>query len=426
MVPGLRVKARDLCYPRPVAGNPRIDDLRKRIERDPQSRLFAQLAEELRKDGDLAEAIEVARAGLKTRHPSYPSARMTLGRALLDTGDTPRRPARAGDGRPGRARQHPGRPAAGRVPGGRGPPRGRPRAVPHDARSLGRGQADRGPRRGPGAAHPQPRRRSRRGTGRVLAGADGRRRRSRPLRGGRRRRARRPSRWWRCREEFELERPYDALAPAREFQCRSWPRTSAARACSAIARAAPVLDPDAGPRLVDHGRALLQPGIHRPGDRGVPPDGSEREPGNARVQARLRELDSAAAPSDEQDDAPPLPAPSPGGGDESGTRRRPRAARSDAHHRTPGGTSRPRSERGEQLGRFRGGAEHDRRAGAGGAAPHHHGDGRHTRAEARAAPGPEPGGGGGRVHGAAARERVGRERHRPRATCTSSRSSRTA
>lgn len=70
-----------------MAGNPRIDDLRKRLERDPQSRLFAQLAEELRKEGDLGDAIEVARAGL-SRHPNYPSARMTLGRALLDTGDT--------------------------------------------------------------------------------------------------------------------------------------------------------------------------------------------------------------------------------------------------------------------------------------------------------------------------------------------------
>ena len=69
-----------------MATNARIDDLRKRIEKDPGSRLFAQLAEELRKDGELEEAIRVAREGLKA-HPNYPSARMTLGRALLDTGD---------------------------------------------------------------------------------------------------------------------------------------------------------------------------------------------------------------------------------------------------------------------------------------------------------------------------------------------------
>ena len=69
-----------------VAANPRIDDLRKRLEREPNSRLFAQLAEELRKEGEFEEAIRVAREGLG-RHPAYPSARMTLGRALFDTGD---------------------------------------------------------------------------------------------------------------------------------------------------------------------------------------------------------------------------------------------------------------------------------------------------------------------------------------------------
>jgi tetratricopeptide (TPR) repeat protein len=66
--------------------NPRIDDLRKRLEKEPGSRLFAQLAEELRKEGELGEAIGVARDGL-LRHPAYPSARMTLGRALLDNGE---------------------------------------------------------------------------------------------------------------------------------------------------------------------------------------------------------------------------------------------------------------------------------------------------------------------------------------------------
>jgi len=69
-----------------VAANPRIDDLRKRLEREPGSRLFAQLAEELRKEGEFEEAIRVSREGLQ-KHPAYPSARMTLGRALLDSGD---------------------------------------------------------------------------------------------------------------------------------------------------------------------------------------------------------------------------------------------------------------------------------------------------------------------------------------------------
>ena len=65
---------------------PRIDELRKRLEKDPGSRLFAQLAEELRKEGQLEEAIAVCRVGLQ-KHPSYPSARITLGRALIDSGD---------------------------------------------------------------------------------------------------------------------------------------------------------------------------------------------------------------------------------------------------------------------------------------------------------------------------------------------------
>ena len=65
--------------------NPRITELRKKLEKDPGSRLFAQLAEELRKDGKHTEAIEVARKGLE-KHANYPSARLTLARALLDSG----------------------------------------------------------------------------------------------------------------------------------------------------------------------------------------------------------------------------------------------------------------------------------------------------------------------------------------------------
>lgn len=71
-----------------MAENTRIDELRKRLDKEPGSRLFAQLAEELRKEGELSDAIRVARTGL-LQHPAYTSAHMTLGRALLDTGDLP-------------------------------------------------------------------------------------------------------------------------------------------------------------------------------------------------------------------------------------------------------------------------------------------------------------------------------------------------
>jgi len=85
-----RIRAAVMVEPpvaRPAATpNPRIEDLRRRLDKDPASRLFAQLAEELRKEGDLEEAIRVSREGLQ-KHPFYPSARMTLGRALLDSGD---------------------------------------------------------------------------------------------------------------------------------------------------------------------------------------------------------------------------------------------------------------------------------------------------------------------------------------------------
>src|SRR4029453_13875041 len=84
-VPGPPGDLGPLLFLRPVAANPRIDDLRKRLEKDPQSRLFAQLAEELRKAGELSEAIGVSRGGLQ-KHPTYPSARMTLGRAPMDSG----------------------------------------------------------------------------------------------------------------------------------------------------------------------------------------------------------------------------------------------------------------------------------------------------------------------------------------------------
>jgi tetratricopeptide (TPR) repeat protein len=63
----------------------RIAELRRRVQADPASIAFAQLAEEHRRAGDLAEAIACCRAGL-AHHPGYHSARVTLGRALLDLG----------------------------------------------------------------------------------------------------------------------------------------------------------------------------------------------------------------------------------------------------------------------------------------------------------------------------------------------------
>jgi tetratricopeptide (TPR) repeat protein len=66
-----------------VADNPRIEELRRRVQKDPGSIAFAQLAEEYRRAGEYEEAVRVSRAGLE-RHPSYLSARVTLGRTLIE------------------------------------------------------------------------------------------------------------------------------------------------------------------------------------------------------------------------------------------------------------------------------------------------------------------------------------------------------
>jgi tetratricopeptide (TPR) repeat protein len=68
-----------------MADNPRINELRRRIDLDPASIAFAALAEEYRRAGFFDEAIATCEAGLK-RHPSYLSARVTLGRALIEVG----------------------------------------------------------------------------------------------------------------------------------------------------------------------------------------------------------------------------------------------------------------------------------------------------------------------------------------------------
>jgi predicted Zn-dependent protease len=66
-----------------VAEHSRLEDLRRRVQQDPSSIAFAQLAEEYRRAAMFEEAVEVCRAGL-TVHPSYLSARVTLGRALIE------------------------------------------------------------------------------------------------------------------------------------------------------------------------------------------------------------------------------------------------------------------------------------------------------------------------------------------------------
>ena len=65
--------------------NPRLVELRRRVQEDPASIAFAQLAEECRRAGDNDEAVAVCRAGLN-HHPDYLSARITLARAFVELG----------------------------------------------------------------------------------------------------------------------------------------------------------------------------------------------------------------------------------------------------------------------------------------------------------------------------------------------------
>jgi tetratricopeptide (TPR) repeat protein len=62
-----------------------IERYAARVEREPGSRVFAQLADAYRKEGLQEEAIQICREGLIT-HPTCTSARVVLGRALLEQG----------------------------------------------------------------------------------------------------------------------------------------------------------------------------------------------------------------------------------------------------------------------------------------------------------------------------------------------------
>jgi tetratricopeptide (TPR) repeat protein len=66
-----------------VSDNSRIEELRRRVHKEPASIAFAQLAEELRRADRFLEAVEVCRAGLEM-YPGYLSVRVTLGRCLVE------------------------------------------------------------------------------------------------------------------------------------------------------------------------------------------------------------------------------------------------------------------------------------------------------------------------------------------------------
>lgn len=63
--------------------SPKIEQLQKKLDKDPDSKVFLLLAEEYRKSGMQEEAIAVCQEGLK-KHPNYTSARVVLGRAYME------------------------------------------------------------------------------------------------------------------------------------------------------------------------------------------------------------------------------------------------------------------------------------------------------------------------------------------------------
>ncbi len=63
----------------------RLEELKSVVQRDPGSRQFLALAEELRKDGEFAEAIQALENGLRF-HPDYVAAHVALGRVFREIG----------------------------------------------------------------------------------------------------------------------------------------------------------------------------------------------------------------------------------------------------------------------------------------------------------------------------------------------------
>ncbi|MBU1355995.1 MAG: tetratricopeptide repeat protein [Candidatus Edwardsbacteria bacterium] len=65
--------------------SPEIEQLSEKLQADPKSRVFAQLADAYRKSGLLDEAIDTAKRGLEN-HPNYATAHLILGRCYLAKG----------------------------------------------------------------------------------------------------------------------------------------------------------------------------------------------------------------------------------------------------------------------------------------------------------------------------------------------------
>src|SRR3954471_1483660 len=65
-----------------------IEKLERRYAENPQGLTFAPLAEVHRKNGEVARALELLRAGLEL-HPNYIPAHIVLGRCTWDLGDIP-------------------------------------------------------------------------------------------------------------------------------------------------------------------------------------------------------------------------------------------------------------------------------------------------------------------------------------------------
>src|SRR6187549_1340067 len=67
--------------------SPSIDKLQKKLDKEPNSLIFLQLAEEYRKESLYEDALRTCREGLR-RHPNYWSARVAMGRIYREMGDS--------------------------------------------------------------------------------------------------------------------------------------------------------------------------------------------------------------------------------------------------------------------------------------------------------------------------------------------------